>query len=186
MNKLACVLLLWCNASGALFAAEQFAKYEEGSYYLDAKFTVEASAEEVISLLTDYENIAQLHPSIVESEILDTSKEDRTKIRTVVKDCVIFFCKEVVRVENVSQDGLTSIAAEVVPFLSDLRSGHTDWTFMQQGDVTTVTYQSSMQPKFWIPPFIRSHTVTKKLEKRIMEMVMRIQAKAPNYSRIAE
>jgi len=180
MKKLLCVFLVWCNAS-VLLAEEISAEYKEGIYDLNASFEVEASVEEIIGLLTDYENIAQLHPSIIESEILPTISENRSRIRTVVKDCVLLFCKEVVRVENVSQHSDHSIEAEVVPFLSDFRSGHTKWKVTQHGKTATVAYQSMMQPKFWIPPLIRSHTVTKKLKARIMEMAMRIQVTAPGY-----
>lgn len=184
MKKILCVLLLCSNAS-VISAAEISAEYEEGVYDLNAKFEVEASAEEVISLLTDYENIDQLHSSIVDSEVVATSTEHKSRIRTVVKDCVIFFCKEVIRVENVTQHSDDSIEAEVIPFLSDFRSGYTKWEILQQGDVTTVTYQSTMQPKFWIPPLIRSHTITKKLKTRILEMAMQIQSLAPGYPREA-
>lgn len=180
MKIFLCAVLLWCSASN-LFAAEITAKYKEGSYYLNATFEVEASADKIIGVLTDYENITRLNPSIVESEILESPSQERTRIRTVVKDCAIFFCKEIIRVENVTQHGLTSLEAEVLPFLSDLRSGHTQWKFLERGGVTEVTYQSSMQPKFWIPPIIRSHTVTRKIKKRIMETVQRLQSLAPEY-----
>jgi len=186
MKKLLCVILLWCSASSGVFSAQQSAKFENDVYILNASFEVEASIEDIIHLLTDFENITQLHPSIIESELLPSLADDKTRIRTVVKDCVLFFCKEIVRVENVIQYGNESLVAEVVPFLSDLRSGQTHWNFQRQGKVTTVMYQSTMQPKFWIPPIIRSRTVTKKLENRIMEMIMRIQAKAPDYAQITE
>jgi Polyketide cyclase / dehydrase and lipid transport. len=182
MKKLLCVILLWCNASSSVFSAEQSAKFENDVYYLNATFEVESNVEDIVRLLTDFENIAQLHPSIIESELLPSLSEDKSRIRTVVKDCVLFFCKEIVRVENVFQQSNESLEAEVVPFLSDFRSGYTKWDFQQQGKLTTVMYQATMQPKFWIPPIIRSHTVTKKLETRIMEMIKRIQDKAPNYS----
>lgn len=178
-----CAALIWINACGVLHAEEITAEYIQGVYHLNASFIVEASAEQVVAALTDYENITQLHPTIIESEVLETnSGATSARIRTVVKDCAIFFCKKITRVENIIQRGLQSIDAEVVPFLSDLRSGHTSWKFVSVGDHTEVKYQATMQPKFWIPPLIRSRTVTKKFRKRISQIVQRLQMIAPSYS----
>ena len=177
MKVILCAALIGCSIS-IVRAAEVTAEYKESKYYLNAAFEVEASTESIISVLTDFENIAQLNPAIIESEIVEYSSDNKTRIRTVVKDCALFFCKEIVRVENVTQHGLDSLEAEVIPFLSDLRSGYTLWTFQQQGAITKVSYQSSMQPKFWIPPIIRSHTVTSKIKKRIMQTILRLQTLA--------
>jgi hypothetical protein len=198
MKLLLCAALLWVNAYSVLHAvgssAEEItAEYKEGVYHLTANFIVETSAEKVVAALTDYENITKLHPAIIESEILEnntggnnaasTSKAEihKVKIRTIVKDCALFFCKKITRVENITQRAFDSIDAEVVPFLSDLRSGQTSWKFVRVGNHTEVSYQATMQPKFWIPPVIRSRTVTKKFAKRIAEIVQRLQTIAPSY-----
>ncbi len=183
MKLILCAAFIWINVCCILHAEEITAEYKQGIYYLNASFIVEASPESVVAALTDYENISQLHPSIIESEILETtSSRISARIRTVVKDCAIFFCKKITRVENITQSGFESLDAEVVPFLSDLRSGHTSWKFVGVDNHTEVTYQATMQPKFWIPPLIRSHTVTKKFKKRISEIVQRLQMLAPSYS----
>lgn len=182
MKYILCAALVWINACCVLHAEEVTAEYIQGVYHLSANFIVEASAESVVAALTDYDNITQLHPAIIESEVLETnSGATSARIRTVVKDCAIFFCKKITRVENITQRGLESIDAEVVPFLSDLRSGHTSWKFVSVDNHTEVTYQATMQPKFWIPPLIRSRTVTKKFKKRITEIVQRLQVLAPSY-----
>jgi len=175
MKNVLCVLFLWLGANSLLCAEDISAKYIDGTYHLEATFTVEASAETVIDVLTDYENIGQLHKTIIESEVLERSSDDSSRIRTVVKDCAVFFCKKITRVENVKKVGVSSLEAEVVPFLSDLRSGHTHWQFLEHGKVTEVIYQATMQPKFWIPPIIRSKTVTKKFKKRITELVSNLK-----------
>ena len=180
-------LIVWLNAYSVLHAvgssAEEItAEYKEGVYHLTANFIVETSAEKVVAALTDYENITELHPSIIESEILENNIDtNKVRIRTVVKDCALFFCKKITRVENITQHAFESIDAEVVPFLSDLRSGHTSWKFVSDDGYTKVSYQATMEPKFWIPPVVRSRTVTKKFIKRIEEIVQRLQMIAPSY-----
>ena len=161
--------------STTLQAAEVSVKYKQGTYLLNAYFTIDASAQDIISVITDYENIAQLNPAIIESEVLEASMQDATKVRTVIKDCVLFFCKKITRVEQVHVEGTQTLEAEVIPFLSDLREGYTKWEFQQYEGQTQVSYQALIQPKFWIPPLIRSRSVPKKIKKRMLQTILRLQ-----------
>ena len=159
---------------GIAQAAEIAAEYKDGVYHVHASFEVVTSPEKLIYVLTDYENITQLHPSVLESEVISVNDRS-TRIRTVVKDCAFLFCKKIIRVENIRQDGVDRLVAEVLPMLSDLRMGQTIWEFVRGDGVTVVKYQSTMQPKFWIPPLIRSHAVTNKLEHRMAEIIKTLQ-----------
>ena len=174
MKVLVWAVLLCLFVQGVTQAAEVAAKYKEGVYHLRASFEVATSPEKLVNVLTDYENITQLHPSVLESEII-SENDHSTRIRTVVEDCVFLFCKKIIRVENIRLEGFSSLVAEVLPMLSDLRMGQTKWEFIQSDAVTIVNYQSSIQPKFWIPPFVRSYTVTNKLEYRMAEIIETLQ-----------
>jgi len=180
MRSITCFLLLGFFIP-ALHAADITAEYKQGKYFVNASFVIEANAKDVIRALTDYENIAQFNSAIIDVEVLESNQLGHTKVRTKVKDCVLFFCKEIIRVEQVKITGIRSLEAEVIPFLSDLREGYTKWVFQQNQGVTEVTYQSTIQPKFWIPPYVRSRTVTKKIKKRMLETVARLQMHVPEY-----
>ena len=143
-----------------------------------AEFEVEAAPARVMKVLTDFENIADLNPVIIESALQNSPKEDRLRVRTVIQDCVLFFCKRIVRVEDIVQFENEKLEAFVLPFLSDLRSGYAMWKFTKHPSGTTVTYEARMQPKFWIPPIIRSYVLTKKFKKRVIESVELLQQKA--------
>ena len=183
MKTLLCVALLWLHSFCFLQAAEISAQYKKGVYLVNANFIVNARAEDIISVITDFENIAQLNPAIIESEVLEATMQDSTRVRTVLKDCALFFCKKITRVEQVSVEGKQTLEAEVIPFLSDLREGYTKWEFKPSGEQTRVHYHATIQPKFWIPPWIRSRTVTKKIKKRMLQTIIRLQALAPEQSR---
>lgn len=175
MKTLLWAALLGLIAQVAVQATEVAAELNEGTYSVQASFEVATSPKKLLAVLTDYENITQLHPSILESEII-SENEGSARIRTVVKDCAFLFCKKILRVEQIRQDGSRGLVAEVIPMLSDLRSGQTVWEFTQSDAVTLVKYQSTLQPKFWIPPFIRSHTVTNKLKGRMTEVIQTLQS----------
>jgi len=74
-------------------AAEVNVRYEDKIYNLSAEFNVEATPARVMEVLTDFENISDLNPAIVESELQDSTKQKGLRVKTVVKDCILFFVK---------------------------------------------------------------------------------------------
>ena len=180
--KALCLIVLLGLWATTLHASEVSVKYSEGTYLINANFTVDAHTKDILRVITDFENIAELNPAIIESEVLEATMQDATRVRTVLKDCALFFCKKITRVEQVKVNGTKTLEAEVIPFLSDLREGYTKWEFKPSGEQTQVYYHASIQPKFWIPPWIRSRTVTKKIKKRMLQTIMRLQSLAPEQS----
>ncbi len=176
MKSIHYVFLVWICVVGIAQADEFDVRYEQGIYYLTAKFDVEASPVRVMAVLTDYENIANLSPAIKVSEIIATPDDTKTRIRTVVHDCVLFFCKDITRVEDMLQDGNNKLEAIVIPLLSDLRSGYASWELTQNPSSTTVEYHAKVQPKFWVPPIIRSYVLTRKFKARVIESVEQVRA----------
>ena len=160
------IILVVINVS---HAANVNVRYERGTYYFVAEFTVKAAPKRVMQVLTDYENIADLNAAIHTSELLGSPNENVTRIRTVLHDCILFFCRDITRVEDVTQYGNEKLEAYLIPMMSDLRSGYAVWTLTETSSGTTVFYEANMQPKFWIPPFIRSIVLTKKFKKRVLE-----------------
>ena len=111
------------------------------------------------------------------SELLQSPDDTMRRVRTVVKDCVVFFCRNITRVEDVHQEGNEKLESIIIPEQSDLRSGYTVCVLTENDIGTSVKYQANMQPKFWIPPVVRSQVLTKKFKKRIAESVELIQEK---------
>ena len=95
-----CVLLFWLNVSVVSQATEVNVRYEDETYFLSAEFDVEATPMRVMEVLTDFENISDLNPAIIESEIQDSSQVGSLRVKTVVQDCILFFCKSITRVED--------------------------------------------------------------------------------------
>lgn len=176
MKFACCVLLLWLNVCAISQAAEVSVRYAQGTYYLTAEFEVDAPPARVMAVLNDYENIADLNPAIIVSERLESPDRTMTRIRTVVHDCILFFCKDITRVEDVLQHKNAKLEAFLIPMLSDLRSGYAVWELTEYPFGTTVKYDARMQPKFWVPPIIRSRVLTKKFKRRVLETVERLQA----------
>ena len=177
------IALLYLVLFTSLSAAEVDVRYEKKTYYLNAEFQVEASPDRVMQILTNFRDIAELNPAIIESELLKSPNKEISRVRSVVKDCVVFFCRKITRVEDIQQQGNVKLESFIVPEHSDLHSGYTIWELSENDTGSTnVKYMSDMQPKFWIPPMLRSSVVTQKFEQRVSESVQLLQNKVINDS----
>lgn len=134
----------------------------EGVFYIKASVTLHAPAKYVHNVLTDYVHIYRLNPSIVESEILASPNGEDTRIRTKVIGCVISYCEEIERVEDVKILTSGDIQAEIVPEFSQFKSGVTLWKIRPMGEKSSLTYHAEMEPDFFIPPIIGNSIVKAK------------------------
>lgn len=169
------VLLCGLNVYAIANAADVNVRYADDSYHFYAKFEVEAPPEQIMEVIYDHEIIADLNPVIKSSERIESPDPSTKRIRTVIRDCIMFFCKNIVRVEDVLRHDNQKLEAFLIPMLSDLRYGYTVWELQPNLLSTTVIYTAEIQIKFWVPPFIRSYVLTRKFKKRVLESVARLQ-----------
>lgn len=176
--KIALTLLLFvAQLSVAAHAIEVDVRYEKKIYYLHTEFEVQASPAQAMQVLTDYEGLVDLGPAIIASEVLDLVDETTTKVRTVIKDCILFFCRKITRVENIVQHGNEKLEMFIIPNLSDVHSGYSVWSLRDNYSGTSMRFDANFQSKFWIPPIIRSQVLTRKFKRRVEESIERLQAK---------
>ena len=155
-----------------------------GVYHIRMVMVVHVPAKYVRGALTDYAHIYRLNPSITESEILPSPEQGVVRVRTLMHGCVAFFCRDVVRVEDVRELVSGDLQAAIVPELSNLKSGAAKWKIQGMGDYTQVTYQADMEPDFFVPPVIGSYFVKRNMRKEIMVSFMRLECVAQIQARL--
>lgn len=124
---------------------------------------VDVPVKYVNLILTDYVHIYRLNPSIIESRILPAPDNALVRVKTRIVDCIFIFCMEVNRVEDILHSSENYLHAEIVPALSNFRSGNADWHMQDMGERCQVTYLAQMEPDFYIPPLIGSYFFKAKL-----------------------
>jgi len=161
-----------CGLYSPLLAAGQVlnmsAGDKHGVYHLALAIIVDAPFADVHHVVTDYVHIYRIDPSIVESEILGKPDASVTRVRTLVNDCVLFFCRNILRVEDVREVGDYDIYTVIIPRLSNVRSGTAHWQILPRGDRTRINYDMTLDPGFFVPPLIGSHIVEKKLKEEAL------------------
>ena len=148
---------------------------KQGVYQLKLEIILDAPAEHIHHVVTDYAHIYRLNPSIVESEIMHTADGSVIRVKTLINDCLWVFCREILRVEDVRELGSGNIYSVVVPDMSNIKSGLTIWQIQPLGRRTRVNYRMIIEPGFVIPPLIGTHLVKQKLRKEVLATLENVE-----------
>lgn len=148
---------------------------KQGIYRLKLEIILDAPAKHIHHVVTDYAHIYRLNPSIVESEIIKTSDNSVVRVKTLINDCFWIFCRDILRVEDVRELETGNIYAEIVPQLSNIKSGVTIWQIEPLGSRTRVNYNMIVEPGFVVPPLIGSRIVKQKLRKEVLVTLSNIE-----------
>lgn len=157
------------------FADKITVSEKNGIYYINASSDIAASDSYVRNVLTDYLHIYRLNDSIIESRILSPIDNDKVQVETIVQCCVPMFCKEVTRVEEISELDSGHIQTTIITDKSDFSSGSATWKIEAKGDTTHLTYQATLEPNFYIPPFVGTSLVIKNMRKEFNTTFNRIE-----------
>jgi hypothetical protein len=149
-----------------------------GIYYIELTAVIDAPAEYVRRVLTDYVHIHRLHPSITKSDILARPGNGLTRVSTQIVDCTLIFCVTLDRVEDVREVSPLSLHTVIVPSLSNFRSGETDWNIGEMGDRCHITYKTRMEPGFTIFPIIGPFIVREKMRDEMISTLKRLECLA--------
>lgn len=166
------LLLLVCEAHAnpeASPVSVDVQRDKDNIYRFSMEFIANASPHAVFAIITNYDQLTELNPLIKSSRLLPSDIESVDRVELVTQGCMLFFCKKIRRVEDVSVDEELNITTVIVPSMSDFKSGDTRWTFVSIPDQnkTIVKYIASMQPDFWLPPFVGPYALKKQIRSQL-------------------
>jgi hypothetical protein len=124
------------------------------SYAVYVVMELDAPAEKVRAILTDYAHLDRLNASITASKIIDANGNGTVRVLTRIENCIVFFCVNLQRVEDITQDYQGRILVAMVPDLSSFRSGQASWEVTSTGSGSRVIHRATLEPDFWLPPWI--------------------------------
>jgi hypothetical protein len=138
-------------------------------YEIRVEMEVDAPAEAVRAILTDYANLDRLNASITASEVVGTNHGGAVRVLTRFRNCVLFFCMNIQKVEDVTEDNQGRILVAMVPGSSNFRSGHASWEVRSTGNRSRVIHHAKLEPDLWIPPWMGTAILKNTLRQEILE-----------------
>lgn len=160
-----------CSYPGCLCAGEVVdleLHRKQGEFRLELEMLLDAKYEDVHYVITDYVHIYRINPSIVDSSVLQSPDPYHRRVKTLINDCVLFFCKKILRVEDVREMENGDIYSVIIPELSSVKSGASVWRIRPVGDKTRINYNLVLELGFPVPPLIGTYIVEQKLQHETM------------------
>jgi hypothetical protein len=151
---------------------------QSGNYRIRMAALIHAPAQFVFEVLTDYRHIYRLNPAITQSAILPSPHEGTVRVRTRMEGCILFFCRDIDRVEEVREVGGGHLQTVIIPEYSDFTSGSADWRIHPLGNYSRIVYEAQVTPAFFIPPVIGSYFVKRALGEAVRTSFVRLECVA--------
>jgi len=176
--RLIVVLLLMPPAALAGEILDSSVNHEGFIYSLSVKARIDAPLDTVYRSITDFDNLAAINPAIEESQLLATPTADTRRVRSVIRVCILMFCKRVEQLQEVTLLDDYAIEAVVLPQGGDFRSGVAHWQLTASGAATEMLFTNTFEPDFWVPPVIGPWLIKRKLVREVAETAMYLEAGA--------
>lgn len=169
------ILCLVALQADAVEIRELEVSEDGGVYQIKLVAVIDAPAEYVYTVLTDYVHLHRLHPSIIQSDILPAPGAGIVRVRTRIRDCILIFCMELDRVEDISELPPYHVHATIVPSMCNFRSGKADWRIEDMRGRSKIIYETQMKPDLMVLPVIGPYLVKRKLRNETESSLGKIE-----------
>jgi len=147
------------------------------AYQVQMTFGVAASVNQVMAVLTDYGFPDRLNPEVTKREVI-SRLGGITRVRTEMRSCVFFFCKDLGLTQDVTVVADT-IQADIVPDESDFQSGYLHWSVTSDDNGGShISFEAVMEPDFFVPPLIGGFVVRKRLRQEVLATAKNLETEA--------
>jgi hypothetical protein len=152
-------------------------------YVVDFVAQLDAPADAVHAVLTDYDAYPKLDPRIQESRVVGIDRANSVQLYTRMRGCVgALFCRTMQRVEEVVERPDELLATAILD-KSDVRFGVTRSQWQPREKGTQLVYRLEIMPKFWIPPLFGPRMMISTLRAGTLELFTNVEKAAQERSR---
>lgn len=148
---------------------------DDGRYSLVADTYLEAPPQAIFNVLVDYERFDRISSVYKEFGYLEPQPDGTPTVYTLMEGCVVFFCKQMRRVETLDTREPHFIRTTALPERSDFEHSVSEWHLEPSGEGTNVVYKLEMEPDFWVPPVIGPWYLKRTLMRGGTDAVQRIE-----------
>jgi hypothetical protein len=178
MRGIVALLLLIPLVAHAGKVLDSSVTLEDGVYAIRVEALINASPEVVFRFLTDYDHLATINSSIRESRIIRTYSPEQHRVRTLIRACILFFCRSVRQVQDMQMHNDHRLVADIIPQLSDFRQGRAEWRLTGSDADTTMQFTALLEPAFWVPPVIGPWLFRHKIVSELLESAAHMEMAA--------
>lgn len=150
--------LLLCLVGEPAAAAQFYSlqvSHQGGLYTMVADAHLAAPPDEVYKVLTDYEHLTRISPSMVKSTRMRQLDAVTALVYTDTRICTLLFCRHVRELQRIAETSPLDLNAVVVPqAANNIKSGNATLHLDAEQGGTRMHWELSIEPDFWVPPWI--------------------------------
>jgi hypothetical protein len=151
-------------------------RYADHAYHYRFTARLEARADAVRRVMTNFDALARINDDIIVSRVLATYDAQHVKRQLLMKHCLLVFCFDLDFVEQIEFRDDGDIVTTIVPGEGNFRRGETVWRIEGiEGGGTRVTSSSMQEPAFFIPPVIGPLLMKRSFLREIAETTRRLE-----------
>lgn len=147
------------------------------AYWLRLEARFDAGIPALLSVLTDYDRIHELHPGLLESRSLGVVAPGIEEVQVTMESCVLFICRTVRRVEQIRPEGQALFARDV-PGRGSFTSGATTWRFTAHEGHALLEYETRFVPAVGPVPVFGPGMLLRAVEKMTLELMAEVDRRA--------
>ena len=145
--------------------------------------TLNADVDNIISIITDYDNLTLINPYLKESKVLNKTENERTTVSMLTEACVLFLCYNIRHLQTFYFIENNILFSRVIPEGSDFKAGWSRWEIKAMDSnkiypVTQIILDIEMVPKFFVLPVIGSHQIKRKMLNMAKITIDKLEEKA--------
>ncbi len=147
----------------------------DGAYVVRAEFVVPQSPDDVLAVLSDYENIPRFLPDIRRS-LVRSRDGARTVVEQEAVSGMMMFSKTVHLVLEIDESADALTFRDICGQSFEHYSGH--WQLSRAGDSTMVRYELRARPAFTVPEFVLRRLLKRDARETISRIAQEIARRA--------
>jgi len=120
--------------------------------------------ERAFRVMTHYTALGKINSAVQQSQLLKTFSPLKHRVKTVTSVCVLWVCQTITQIQDMLKNPRTlHLQATLTENNPDFISGYASWHFSAHPKGTKMTFDSMIEPAFWIPPLIGPWAVSNML-----------------------
>ena len=148
------------------------------NYRLDAGFVLAATPAAAWQVLTDYDGLSALNPTIRKVQVLGADGPTRHRLYARVRLCAYVFCKTLEHVQWMTQRREGLLEAEIDPADSDFEYGTARWELTPAATGSHLELLVEVRPRFWVPPVVGPWLVREALRAQAQRTAEGVERRA--------
>ena len=140
----------------------------EGRYYVAFDVLLTADSAKTYELVSNYRKWPQFFRTLKETTLVTTFADGRQRIRLTYRACVLFFCRTILQLKDVSRRQGGHFFTRIVADGDYFKSGWEHWHLVGNEKETRVQYQAELEPQFRLAPLIGPWILKNKLRRSLL------------------